>query len=301
MSVGSISTPTLRFTGGMGRGAARAKNWSIMLFPLAPCPKVGSSMPAEWSTQWVHPSAQSLCSFKTWIGPRCSTQPGQAHRSPQVHPDPAIELKALNGGIVGKSGTIIEDEGGDDARVWIWTGGRSERTKGATAVLASLVQHDFKDTEDFSERWVVEHDTISPRISAAALASMAKPFGDDSVADAGKPLRGIDRQRPRHCRTSSQWQGLSNESTVCFVFAGCEEDEADKASDIPFGSVGTVGMKRFGFLSGRAAGIGILSTTSLGLQVHFEWTRFEFRNSRHVLHCDTGRPFFFTSNNGRSE
>lgn len=32
---------------------------------------------------------------------------------------------------------------------------------------------------------------------------------------------------------------------VCLVFAGCEEDEADKASDIPFGSVGTVGMKRF--------------------------------------------------------
>jgi hypothetical protein len=111
----------------------------------------------------------------------------------------------------------------------------------------------------------------------------------------------MDRQRPGHCQTFLQWQGFSSESTVCLAFADCEEDEFGKASDIPFGSVGTVGMKRVGFLSGRAAGMGTLSTTSLGLQVHFEWTRLEFRSSRQVLHCDTGRPFFFTSNSGRSE
>lgn len=181
----------------------------------------------------------------------------------------------------------------------MWTGGRSKRAEGTTTVCASLVQHDFEDTEEFSEGWVVRHDTISPWSSAAVSASMARPFGDDSAAGAGEPLRGIDRQR--HCQTFLQWQGFSSESTVCLVSAGCEEDEVDKASDIPFGSVGTVGMKRFGFLSGRAAGIGILSTTSLGLQVHFEWTRFEFRSSRHDLHCDTGRPFFITSNSGRSE
>lgn len=195
---------------------------------------------------------------------------------------------------MGNSGTVIEDEDGG-------TGGRSKRAEGITAVWVSLVQHDFGDAEDSSERWVVGHNTISLWISAAALASMARPFGDDSVAGAGEPIRGIDWQRPRHCKTFLQWQGFSSESTVCLVFAGCKEDEFDKASDIPFGSVGTVGMNRFGFLSGRAAGMGILSTTSLGLQVHFEWNRFEFRSSRHVLHCDTGRPFFFTSNSGRSE
>lgn len=202
---------------------------------------------------------------------------------------------------MGNSGTVIEDEGGVDVRVSIWTGGRSKRTEGMTVVWVSLVQRDLEDTEDFSKHWVVGHKTTSSRISAAALASMARPFGDDSVAGTGEPLRGIDRQRPRHCQTFLQWQGFSSESTVCLVFVGCEEDEVEKASDIPFGSVGTVGMNRFGFLSGRAAGMGILSTTSLGLQVHFEWNRFEFRSSRHVLHCDTGRPFFFTSNSGRSE
>lgn len=182
----------------------------------------------------------------------------------------------------------------------MWTGGRSKWNEGTTAVWTSLVQHDFEDTEDVSD-WVVGHDNMSSWSSAAALASIARPFGEDSAASAGEPLRGIGWQRPEHCQTFLQWQGFSNESTVCLVFAGWEEDKFDKASDIPFGSVGTVGMKRFGFLSGRAAGIGILSTTSLGLQVHFEWTRFEFRSSRHVLHCDTGRPFFFTSNSGRSE
>jgi hypothetical protein len=165
----------------------------------------------------------------------------------------------------------------------------------------SLEQHDFEDTDVFSEHWVGGHDTISSWISAAALASMARPFVDDSITSVGEPMGDIDRQRPRHCQTFLQWQGFSNESTVCLVFAGCEEDEVDKASDIPFGSVGTVGMNRLGFLSGRAAGMGTLSTISLGLQVHFEWNRFEFRSSRHVLHCDTGRPFFFTSKSGRSE
>jgi len=75
---------------------------------------------------------------------------------------------------------------------------------------------------------------------------------------------------------------------VCLALAGRSAGEVDNASDIPLGRVGTVGMKRFAansgsgkmasscdicnshFLSGRAAGIGIFSTTSLGLQVHFE-------------------------------
>lgn len=159
-----------------------------------------------------------------------------------------------------------------------------------TAVWTSLVQHDFG---------VVGHDSISPWNSAAALASMARPLEDDSGAGDGEPLGGTDRQR--HCQTFLQWQGFSSESTLCLASAGCEDDEDDNASDIPFGRVGTVGIKRFGFRSGRAAGIGILSTIFLGLQVHFEWNRFELRSSRHVVHCDTGRPFFFTSNSGRSE
>jgi hypothetical protein len=134
-----------------------------------------------------------------------------------VHPDPAIELKALNGGIVGNSGTVIEDEeddeGGVDIKVWMWTGGRSKWTEGTTAVWTSLIQHDFEDTKDFSERLVVGHDRISSWSSAAALASIARPFEDDSTAGAGEPLRGIDRQRPGHCQTFLQWQGFSSEST----------------------------------------------------------------------------------------
>jgi hypothetical protein len=132
---------------------------------------------------------------------------------------------------------------------------------------------------------------------------------------------------PARVQQRVDWRSVSHGATkfsnfivpVCLALAGRSAGEVDNASDIPFGRVGIVGMKRFAansgsgivigsydvcnsrFLSGRAAGIGILSTTSLGLHVHFEWTRFELRSSRHLGHCDTGRPFFFTSNNGRSE
>lgn len=35
-------------------------------------------------------------------------------------------------------------------------------------------------------------------------------------------------------------------------------------------------------------------------QVHLPCIRFVFRSSLHLSHCDTGLPFFFTSNSGRS-
>lgn len=55
------------------------------------------------------------------------------------------------------------------------------------------------------------------------------------------------------------------------------------------------------FLSGCAAGMGTLSVVvDGGLQLHFECTRFACLRCRHVEHCETGRPFFFTSNNGLS-
>ena len=40
----------------------------------------------------------------------CSTHPGQAHRTPHVHPEPASEEISLMGGMEGKSGM----EGGKD-------------------------------------------------------------------------------------------------------------------------------------------------------------------------------------------
>jgi hypothetical protein len=44
----------------------------------------------------------------------CSEQPGQAHLTPQVHPDPAKEVNSLMGGIEGKSGIGVEDKGDEE-------------------------------------------------------------------------------------------------------------------------------------------------------------------------------------------
>ena len=42
-------------------------------------------------------------------------------------------------------------------------------------------------------------------------------------------------------------------------------------------------------------------TPELDAQVHLPCIFFVLRNSRHFSHCETGLPFFLTSNNGRSE
>jgi hypothetical protein len=95
-----------------------------------------------------------------------------------------MDLKVLNGGITVNSGTVFEDEGEVGIGEWVWTGGRSKRTKGMTA-LVSPVQHDHEDTLALQEPCRVETDGISSYNIAAASASAAKPLEDDSVVGAG--------------------------------------------------------------------------------------------------------------------
>lgn len=42
------------------------------------------------------------------------------------------------------------------------------------------------------------------------------------------------------------------------------------------------------------------SVQTPGTQLHLLCIRFVLRSSRHLLHCDTGRPFFLISYRGRS-
>jgi hypothetical protein len=75
--------------------------------PPPPLTWPGSAIPIPdwWSTHVAHaPSAQFACSAEVCAGPRCSAQPGQAHRKPHVQPEPASDATALSGGIGGKFG-----------------------------------------------------------------------------------------------------------------------------------------------------------------------------------------------------
>lgn len=127
MFMGSSSTPPgiLRFAGGAGSAAARAKNLSrklgLLLLSTALKPWPGNSMPALLSTQVPHPSAQSLRSVEACFAPRCSTHPGQAHLSPQVHPEPARDEISLIEGMVGNVGigVVIFDVEAEDASRYI--------------------------------------------------------------------------------------------------------------------------------------------------------------------------------------
>jgi len=61
-----------------------------------------------WSMQAPHPSPHRLPVSSPELV--CSTHPGQAHRTPHVHPEPASEDISLIDGMEGKSGI----EGGED-------------------------------------------------------------------------------------------------------------------------------------------------------------------------------------------
>lgn len=70
------------------------------------------------------PSAHALRSFAACSGPRCSVQPGQAQRKPQVQPVPASEDRVLIGGMIAKEGIGSKFSPGDSLLL-IWIGGRS--------------------------------------------------------------------------------------------------------------------------------------------------------------------------------
>lgn len=74
-----------------------------------------------WSMQAPHPSPQSLRLSVAFSPSVCSTHPGQAHRTPHVHPEPASDDISFMEGIEGKSG--IEDGRDEDGEKRM--GGRS--------------------------------------------------------------------------------------------------------------------------------------------------------------------------------
>lgn len=79
--------PILRFVGGGGRAAARAKNWSIIGVYL------GSTGPCWLSIHVLQsPWSQLGRSVSACSEPRCSTHPGHVHSMPQVQPNPAMEV-----------------------------------------------------------------------------------------------------------------------------------------------------------------------------------------------------------------
>ena len=68
-----------------------------------------------WSMQDPHPSPQSLRAPASFSGLACSIHPGQAHKTPHEHPEPANDDISLMEGIEGKSGTADgKDEDGEN-------------------------------------------------------------------------------------------------------------------------------------------------------------------------------------------
>lgn len=105
-----------------------------------------------------------------------------------------------------------------------------------------------------------------------------------------------------HLRASLQLHGFSSASTLCLASAANAPTAQFPCSTSrsPLGSAGAIGIYRglpdadAGASSVRASG------SSVGGQLHFECSFLVLRSSRHLVHCDTGRPFFFTSKSGRS-
>lgn len=117
MLPGSSLTPTpiLRFVGGAGRAAARAKNCSIIRDDVylgsRDDEELGRPRPCWLSIHVPHPSAQFGREGSAYSEPRCSTQPGQLHSTPQVQPEPARDAISSMGGMKPKSGMASAGEG----------------------------------------------------------------------------------------------------------------------------------------------------------------------------------------------
>jgi hypothetical protein len=93
ISVGSNCAPIPFRRGGAGKAAAFAKNRSIMVIASGEPPMEGNEV-VRSSMHVPQPSAQFFRSGRACSTPRCSVQPGQAQRSPQVQPEPASETIA---------------------------------------------------------------------------------------------------------------------------------------------------------------------------------------------------------------
>lgn len=108
--------------------------------------------------------------------------------------------------------------------------------------------------------------------------------------------------KQRQFHRSLHEQGFRRVSTFCLESG---EDVGALArwrtSFRPFGRAGTIGMYRLDLEpADRGTSCSCLDLSILGSQVHLEWTFLDWRSSRHLVHCETGRPFFLISNSGRS-
>ena len=144
--------------------------------------------------QDVHPPlAQSARLVDARFAPRCSVHPGHARRRPHVQPEPAIDLTALRGGMVGKDGSVRDEPGADGERSKI--GGRS----GPGAAFWWLRMRLWRLCEGLAGEVLVRFEGITetavsavgrdeveaapPQHNAAARASVASPF--DGGREAG--------------------------------------------------------------------------------------------------------------------